>query len=1013
MRTRTILTILSLTALVLLPALALAGANETPGSNKKPHRFGCFQANLWEFGLRDYNYFKKYVCDLQHYARGARYRDSTSDASEGGAGLWNYFTFCTDRRHDVMLVTTHGADGPRTTISQFAWTVQGLAARDSIFNYYDSIFPGCLVKKNYAHDSLTIEVNQTFYTNYFMTDQAFCWWATCYSSQLSMTNPVEARAFLGYDAAVESGKCYCDQKRVLERMNGWEGQAMRPLSQALNNINGICAPGGARLVAAGSLNTVLSPSVLEWQPQNIVCTVTPGWVKFDTSMDTDIPPAVVVKAYGDGYLTNHAWSGDDRIDFLVIPTAPEPAILYDVKERSARGKANHARLDGNTNPGNKPNAWGPNRDNFIWITTCPAPPVDYPQPLYPVPDPVTPTRPGTFTLVLTPVINTTGAAKTVTGTLTDLGGWFNGPPQMQVIEDGEAYVFAWEVDVPAGTLPGTANPITITATVPDGVPQTADGLIVVDAPLLATLVGPRVLEPGPGPDVWQKLVIRLENARPDTTTLTNPNVPDELGWPTEHDLDDPFRLPPFSAQNETLRIKAPQSVPPGTTNSLRLEGILDGEFTTIPVGSFSIGLPLVVEAFECEGCVPGRLDATLRAMVTNRSETNSFTVNVTAFESHGFSVIPNSPLVLPPQDQGLLEIVIDIPPDPMLVGEAGLVTVMLEDPVAGLLFETALNYVIKPAVAVAGLEPPPVLYTGTFDGPFTWPLALTNESSLVLEGSLTFMAGGLLVTPPSIDFFLDPGSEPFEAHLSIEVPLEMPPGIEPGLLTVVTPLGLGDQTIAFDVPVHAPVVVDMIRRAVSTYPDTPDTISAVIENLRPATPMDVDWSWWDEHGFLLEPLAGWRSMVPAGRETLHVCSIITEPVEADSVALTLHMLGDTGLPITTYGSIWLMVLSDDGTPVPDGGTPAVTRLLNNYPNPFNPMTRVRFHLAEAEPVRLVVLDLTGRRVATLLDEPMAAGIHERSWNGLSDAGRTVASGVYLVVLETKTGRWTQKAVLLR
>ncbi|MBN2172390.1 MAG: T9SS type A sorting domain-containing protein [Candidatus Krumholzibacteriota bacterium] len=1021
MRARNSLPILLLTALVLLPALAWAGANETPGKDKKPHRFGCYQTNLWEFGLTDWAIFDIYVCDLQHYARGTTYCDWSLDASEGGAGVWNYFTFCTDRRHDVMLMTGHGVSAPRTVVAQFRWNTAGRAARDSIFNYYNGILPGCLVKRDYPSDGdCSIEVNQTFYTNYFQTDQAFCWWATCYSSKLSMTGAAEARAFLGYDNSVLGSKCNCDQRTVLRRMNGWEGQDKRPLSQAISNINGICPPGGARLVAAGALNTVLSPSVLEWQPQGIVCTITPGWVKFDTSMDTDIAPETVVKAYGDGYLTGHAWSGDDRIDYLVIPTTAEPVIFYDVIESKAKSKADNARLDGNTMP--RINAYGPNRDDFVWLTICPSLPVDYPRPLYPVPDPVTPTYPGAPTRLVTPVTNLTGVTQTVMVTLTDDAGWYAGSPQVQLMADGEAHVFTWDVDVPAGTLPGTTDAVHVTVTVEGGVPQTAAGIITVDAPMLINLAGPTVLRPASDPEDWQELLVHLENPSPDTTRLTGPTILDDLGWPNHHSWPDPLTLPPSTAETETLRLLVPVGTPPGTANNLRLEGDLDGEFWTFDLGRVSVGLPLDVGAPQPEACVPGNSDAMLRATVTNRSEANGYNVAVTAFESHGFPVITGSPLALPPAGTATLEIAIAIPPDPTLVGETGLVTVILEDPGSGLAFETALGYAIAPAVTVAGLEPPPVLYTGTLDGPFTWPFTLTNESDMELMGTATFMAGGLAVTPPSIDFFFGPGSDPFEGQVAVQVPPEFPAGvIEPGMLTIVTDTGIGDQTVAFDVPVQPPVAVDMIRRAVAGFPNTPGTITAVIENLRPAADMHVDWDWWDEHGFLVDPVAGMSDLPPAAQETLRVDYVIPVPdpgfattvMDSDSVALNLHLLGDTGLPVEAMGSIWLMVLAEGGTPVPEGGTPAPTKLLANFPNPFNPTTLVRFHLAEPGAARLVVIDVTGRRVATLFDGPLAAGVHERRWDGRDDAGNPVASGVYLVRLETDAGRWAQKAVLVR
>jgi hypothetical protein len=77
----------------------------------------------------------------------------------------------------------------------------------------------------------------------------------------------------------------------------------------------------------------------------------------------------------------------------------------------------------------------------------------------------------------------------------------------------------------------------------------------------------------------------------------------------------------------------------------------------------------------------------------------------------------------------------------------------------------------------------------------------------------------------------------------------------------------------------------------------------------------------------------------------------------------------------------------------EGGnvTPNVFRLYGNHPNPFNPKTTISFALPTAQPVKLAVYSLDGRRIATLLDEPRGAGTHEVTWMGLDDAGQPVAS----------------------
>jgi hypothetical protein len=83
-------------------------------------------------------------------------------------------------------------------------------------------------------------------------------------------------------------------------------------------------------------------------------------------------------------------------------------------------------------------------------------------------------------------------------------------------------------------------------------------------------------------------------------------------------------------------------------------------------------------------------------------------------------------------------------------------------------------------------------------------------------------------------------------------------------------------------------------------------------------------------------------------------------------------------------------------------------LSQNYPNPFNPATTITFALPKAENVRLVVYDISGRAVATLVNETKQAGIYEVPL----DASR-FSSGVYFYRLETSSFTGTKKMLLVK
>lgn len=93
--------------------------------------------------------------------------------------------------------------------------------------------------------------------------------------------------------------------------------------------------------------------------------------------------------------------------------------------------------------------------------------------------------------------------------------------------------------------------------------------------------------------------------------------------------------------------------------------------------------------------------------------------------------------------------------------------------------------------------------------------------------------------------------------------------------------------------------------------------------------------------------------------------------------------------------------------------PLAFGLSPNYPNPFNPSTTIRYQLGGQSAVRLEIVNLLGRRVRTLVDATQEAGSYSARWDGLNDAGRAVASGVYLYRLRADGFVATRKMLLIR
>jgi hypothetical protein len=104
-----------------------------------------------------------------------------------------------------------------------------------------------------------------------------------------------------------------------------------------------------------------------------------------------------------------------------------------------------------------------------------------------------------------------------------------------------------------------------------------------------------------------------------------------------------------------------------------------------------------------------------------------------------------------------------------------------------------------------------------------------------------------------------------------------------------------------------------------------------------------------------------------------------------------------------------LVISKTATAIePGAGLPEAFVLNQNYPNPFNPATTIKFELPEASDVTLEVFDLTGRKVATLIQERRNAGYHQVNFN----ASR-LASGMYIVRMQAAGKTFVKKMTLLK
>jgi hypothetical protein len=85
------------------------------------------------------------------------------------------------------------------------------------------------------------------------------------------------------------------------------------------------------------------------------------------------------------------------------------------------------------------------------------------------------------------------------------------------------------------------------------------------------------------------------------------------------------------------------------------------------------------------------------------------------------------------------------------------------------------------------------------------------------------------------------------------------------------------------------------------------------------------------------------------------------------------------------------------------GIPTEYQLLQNYPNPFNPTTDIRFAVPRESKIQLLIFDILGRGVRTLVDDSFLPGTYKATWDSRDDNGIKVGSGVYLYRLVAYEG----------
>tara|TARA_B100000315_G_scaffold259628_1_gene316404 strand:+ start:505 stop:2604 length:2100 start_codon:yes stop_codon:yes gene_type:complete len=144
-----------------------------------------------------------------------------------------------------------------------------------------------------------------------------------------------------------------------------------------------------------------------------------------------------------------------------------------------------------------------------------------------------------------------------------------------------------------------------------------------------------------------------------------------------------------------------------------------------------------------------------------------------------------------------------------------------------------------------------------------------------------------------------------------------------------------------------------------------------------------------------------------------------------NIVIRFHS-NDNGLWATGWAIDDIQITSGEGVAIFEEGfelnlateeslyeTPVSFTLYPNYPNPFNPLTALRYELPVKSQVVFSVYDIQGREIKTLVSATQEPGVKSVIWNGTDSFGRPVSAGVYLYQIQIGNFVQTQKMILLK
>jgi hypothetical protein len=377
---------------------------------------------------------------------------------------------------------------------------------------------------------------------------------------------------------------------------------------------------------------------------------------------------------------------------------------------------------------------------------------------------------------------------------------------------------------------------------------------------------------------------------------------------------------------------------------------------------------------------------------------------------------------------------------------------------------SALNY--NPSGALTILHDP-LLFVGDTSSSIYLSATITSENDLVLDSLFLFWRTDTL-TPFSKESLQPIGANEYQAEIAVQASgstIFFYFSAQDSLSNVVTlPLGaprfvlklhVAPTSITFDfenglyfwetggdndkwninsVSSHGGLF-SLTDSPIGEYPNNGDSWATIKRGLDLTSAVSPQLSFWHRYGLWVYDSCfvevttdggeNWEGLLPGFGGTLSEWTQANYPLDSyagcSDFRFRFHIVSD-GVGTSDGWYIDDVQISLTPTSVPEEPTsvPTCFALHQNYPNPFNPSTKIPFTVHGSQfkvhrPVHtsLVVYNILGQRVRTLVDEERLPGTHRVIWDGRDDKGRDVASGIYLYQLTAEDQTLTRRMLLLR